>query len=216
MSTILARGREMRGRRARTQCQLSEAEKEANMERFAGKDSQTRCTLHTHPKLIQIIWFILHSCNIYPRKQTHQTQMPYFTYSMGGWHKHGCTEVCVSVSTAQNTNSVAFRISKNILSRRAGYIHGHTDSTEAVQEMRTQQSWLPGGVSRRWAEIRLHDCDCVSGRICSTPQQCSVHTLYTNTHTSFYMHSASPAAAYQNRKFRHRTWVHDKVLAWLF
>ena len=66
------------------------------------------------------------------------------------------------------------------------YVHRHThtqiQSGEAVVELRTQQGWLPQGVSRRWAEIRLCDCDCMSERIC-TPQQFSIpRAKHTHTH----------------------------------
>ncbi len=111
--------------------------------------------------------------------------MPYCTYV--GWHKHRCTQARIYVSTALVTDSAAFKNSKNIWTRHAGCTHTYTDthirSREAVVELRTQQGWLPEGVSRRWAEIRLCDCDCMSERIC-TPQQFSIPcATHTHTHT---------------------------------
>lgn len=101
----------------------------------------------------------------------------------------------IDVSAAQVTDSAAFKNSKNIWTRHAGCAHTytdthtqtHTDSREAVVELRTQQGWLPEGVSRRWAEIRLCDCDCMSERIC-TAQQFSILYTHTCVHTHTKQH----------------------------
>lgn len=185
MSSIHARERERKkkevqgetGKRKKESldsCQLSEAWREGNTCRH-GEDSLrvTHRQRHTHLHTLIFKYYILYLCN---KPINIYTKHRYWYCTYADWQNQERQSLFFYISTLWVTECVTFKKSKNIWTRWGGCVHTYTDTQKgsiAVPELRTQQSWLPRGVSRRWAEIRLRDCDCMSERIC-TPQQFSV------------------------------------------
>lgn len=113
---------------------------------------------------------------------------------MEGWHKEECTKVCISVSAAQTTNSVAFRNSKNIPPQKkikqASGIHPRTHKQQRSRAGDEDAAELAAGGSQQkvsrdkaawlWLRVRknLHN---------TTVQRGLIHTLHTQTHTHTHL-----------------------------